>query len=1060
MLEHRVFFIILFVAISLLGLEYIIVNNYVDKKTKPKKVVVSNKASNVSQLTKEEKEFLGINNTTYLSSNITNNKTVSSNKVSNTASNSNKATNNALDKKEETVEKKIEKENEETKKELSNQNISEEYLEYENLQEEEKSKVEVIPSKKVVDITELDDTNNEEITVLPTKYNLADTLPLKQRNQGWYGLCWDFASTLIAETYMKLNYNKEYDFSEIAVDYLLSEYMYGSRNYHRLHWGGSVDDYFGFVNTFGGLVESKYMNDNLYYNYSKEEYANILSLPRVSLGNYELVTFPKIKVFGNSLYDYSNNKITDEDMEKYRENMKKHLMTNSALGISINGNFSSKEPEQGDDLPEGEYANIPRQKAFYCTPEECPASNHVVAIIGWDDNFDRRVFKQVDSKGNVYYPKKDGAFIVANSWDKSLFYYISYENIQAYLNTFGIRKVESIDTSKYVQINTLGKMYQDFIYENLDSGEILTFNGLDYISYSNLALVRILELDGYIFTEKDIEDLKLFKGLWFLTIKNSNITNLDFLKNFTEINHLDFSNNDISDISGLEYATQVTNLNLSNNQITDISSLKKFYSLKNLILDNNKITNYNGTFDLLYSLSNLSMKNCGITDFELGHLLIDALNLSGNPGLNIVDKIRVRLLQLDNNNMNNLNILEKIDKERLETLSIVNNDIKDVSVLKDFANLNSINLSGNKNIENLNILKEIFDYNDKVENDDNVINTFLDGTIKNIVKKKEIESSDKTTKNMLFLNDCNISDITMFNDFNIELLSLAYNNITSVDNFNNSNIKKLDLSNNDLSSTDVSKLFKYNFTELYLSNVGIKSIILDESSNIEKLDLSNNEITDASFLNKFNSLYLLSLENNVNLNVFSDSFSASFINLANTGVDDTLIDKLNVENLKFMNLSSNKNITNMSSFIEKLYSKIYDKNEELKNKAIEGKDIMFEHQGKKYIKGEDYLLITEEYVNTEVLISDSIITNKPYNRYLRVYGNYEFTIPTSSDGVIELGNYENFDIAKAIWDNKIYTLHNVELDSTKTKVKVLGTNPYIELGNSDSKSGLFRISFK
>ncbi len=39
-------------------------------------------------------------------------------------------------------------------------------------------------------------------------------------------------------------------------------------------------------------------------------------------------------------------------------------------------------------------------------------ANHAITIVGWDDSFDRNKFTQV--------PPGDGAFIVKNSWGRSL----------------------------------------------------------------------------------------------------------------------------------------------------------------------------------------------------------------------------------------------------------------------------------------------------------------------------------------------------------------------------------------------------------------------------------------------------------------------------------------------------------------------------------------------------------------------------------------------------------------------------------------------------------------
>lgn len=1033
--EHKVFFTILLVAISLLGLEYILVNNYVDKKTNPKKNEISNKASNVSQLKKDEKELLGINNISNLSSN------------------------SELAKDEVTADKKISNKNNEKKQELSNSNVNKKYLEYEELTDEEKKKVEVIPSKEKVDISELDKTNSDDVIEVPTKFNLEDKIQLNYKDQGGYGLCWNFSSTKVAETFMALNYNKQYNFSEIAIDYLTSEYMYDKM--HSLHSGGYSDGYYDTVNILNGLIESKYMNSDYYHNYTKEEYANILSLPRVSLGSYEYVSFPTLISKDGKIYDLSDNEVTDEDLAKYRENIKKHIMTNSAIGINVETSSISDDVEVADK-PEGEYANIPRERAYYCSAEECKEPNHAVTVIGWDDNFDRRVFKRVDSEGKTYIPKNNGAFIIVNSWsNKKDLYYISYEDIQIYQDTFGIRKVDVMDETKYLNVSTLNKSIQDAMYKKLSTISFVTVNGVDYISYDKLSTINSLELNDAILSPKDLDDLKYFSNLIYLDITNSNLTNIDFLKNIPSVEYLNLSNNNISDISAVINLSKLKSINLSNNNVLDISVLKNLSDLEDITLDNNKIINYDDVFNNLDHLILLSLENCDITDLKLNeNIEYEAINLSGNPRFNLVSKVKSIVLQLNNNNMTDFNKLENVDKERLQTLSVTNNDIKNISYLKNFSIINSINLSGNKNIENLNILKDIYnkEEQEEYENNDNIISTFLKGGIRLFTKKKTVGNPNLSTQHRLFLNDCNISDITIFNDYDIEVLSLASNNITSLDNFVNYNINKIDLSNNNLSNANVSKLFDYNISELYLSNNGIKNINFDNDTivgNIYLLDLSDNDISDVSFLEKINGLYILSLENNINLKKFPALFEADFINLSNTGIDDSFVDEINVENIKFINLSNNKNIKNISTFLEKLYNKVYEKNEELMNKTAEENGAKIE-----YNDGDKMHYFTNEYINLEVLINEPLINIKPYTRLLHLYANYEYSISASSDGVINLGNYEYFDIFKIINDNRINNLHNIEIDKSLTKIKVLGPNSYIELGNKESESGLFRISFK
>ena len=59
-----------------------------------------------------------------------------------------------------------------------------------------------------------------------------------------------------------------------------------------------------------------------------------------------------------------------------------------------------------------------KTNAYYNT--ESALSTHEVCIIGWDDNFDRKNFKQ--------YPKKNGAWLIVDSM-KNFTYWVSYEDL-------------------------------------------------------------------------------------------------------------------------------------------------------------------------------------------------------------------------------------------------------------------------------------------------------------------------------------------------------------------------------------------------------------------------------------------------------------------------------------------------------------------------------------------------------------------------------------------------------------------------------------------------------
>ena len=110
------------------------------------------------------------------------------------------------------------------------------YKQYLKLTEEQKKKVNVIPSKygqslKQYNKNEKPLFNNElksfrglfkSSPKLPSKYNLAENYNIKVENQGQEGNCWAFASLETIETYIQIKENKTLNFSENHLNYIES----------------------------------------------------------------------------------------------------------------------------------------------------------------------------------------------------------------------------------------------------------------------------------------------------------------------------------------------------------------------------------------------------------------------------------------------------------------------------------------------------------------------------------------------------------------------------------------------------------------------------------------------------------------------------------------------------------------------------------------------------------------------------------------------------------------------------------------------------------------------
>ena len=200
------------------------------------------------------------------------------------------------------------------------------YKKYLKLSDEEKEKIEVIPRKYDVpldmiyeDTIEVKEDSNifnlfglfakstvisQDVESIPSKFDLRDKIDIKVEDQGYYGLCWAFSGMSSLETYLALNGYGDYDFSELHIDYIESDELYGNR---KLHQGGSFGYFVNYViNNYGPVLEDEVP---YYEYYTEDDYDDLLSLESKAYLN-DVVNFPTI--------DKLNNTYTEEELSLFR----------------------------------------------------------------------------------------------------------------------------------------------------------------------------------------------------------------------------------------------------------------------------------------------------------------------------------------------------------------------------------------------------------------------------------------------------------------------------------------------------------------------------------------------------------------------------------------------------------------------------------------------------------------------------------------------------------------------------------------------------------------------
>lgn len=745
---------------------------------------------------------------------------------------------------------------------LEEENYSKEYQEYLKLSDKEKAKLNVVPRKYDVpfDVLYKDEETNvikgaikklkgligvKEEDEIPRSFILRseDTdnngivdendleletygninIPIK--NQGQYGLCWDFASVRSLETNLALHGYGNYDFSEWHVAFIEKN---GFANVIDAYSGGNFENFIDYmINNYGPVFEDEVPYGTQYLEEQFEYLYNLKGKAYLETS----IDFPTLYKNNGNVYDSNNNILSEDDLNLFRNSVKKHIMENGSVYISIDSN------------------RIKYLNGYATIYNTANTMDHAISIIGWDDDFSRENFR--DKNGRM--PSENGAYIALNSWGWNDIIFISYEDYTVESNMSGIVNATTNleEAAKVIQFqdrnlyNSIKKelkksvaAYNDDALEivcvntnlitslNLSNKQIENISGLDEFS-------SLITLDLSNNNITDIHNLKHLNNLIVLNVSNNNIQNVSALSSFNAIQQLNLANNNISDISCL-INVSIDMLDLSENPIeTDISQLVNIHGigLNNCNLDNSIIE----ILSELQNLQQISLRDNNITDVESLKQLpnLQFLDLSGNKNINVNTLPYITLQSNENNNkggegqlypfklvLQNCNLTDITFLQGFlgSRLDLSDNPISDISILRnidatyislrntaitdvsDLRYKTTLDLSGNKNLEGLENLERVFE---------------------------------------LTLNDCDLEDISFVSNLNsLCRLFIKNNNISDISPFlQHVSLFYVDISGNTSDSLDIANLADTRYKTLIGNDMKI-------NKQIDALCNCENEITD------------------------------------------------------------------------------------------------------------------------------------------------------------------------------------------------------------------------
>lgn len=264
-------------------------------------------------------------------------------------------------------------------------------------------------------------TNTQLRSTLPERFDPRGGLDVSVKNQGNRNLCWAFSATGAIETALLKKEGKEYDFSELYLDYLFAHNPDGVDFSNKTAYDRGV-----------GAGEQEYvpLYGAIRWNNPVNEEVLPYSLGGQNISLDRLKEKPEIHLQGMIALPALNRDYTNEERLVKVNRIKEQLYTNGGLTYQWRSGY----------LQSPNHFNSEQAAVYVPQAETNEGIDHSCLIIGWDDQYSKENF--------VTQPQDNGAFIVKNSWGSGWgdegYYYVSYEDFYvAVSHLYGASQTET-----------------------------------------------------------------------------------------------------------------------------------------------------------------------------------------------------------------------------------------------------------------------------------------------------------------------------------------------------------------------------------------------------------------------------------------------------------------------------------------------------------------------------------------------------------------------------------------------------------------------------------------